>query len=78
MKYHKKKMIQGLSVEVKDGNFEKALKQFTKRVQASGKLQEFVDRQEFLKPSVVNRRRRIMAIKRAKSEAESTTLTKKY
>jgi small subunit ribosomal protein S21 len=61
--------ISGLRVEVKDGNFEKALRQFNKKVNDSGKLKEVRDREEFLKPSVHRRRAKQNAVKRTKKES---------
>ncbi len=60
--------IGGLRVEVKDGNFEKAFRQFNKKVNDSGKLKEVRDREEFLKPSVHRRRAKQNAVKRTKKE----------
>ena len=51
-----RKMIQGLSVEVKNGNFEKAMRQWKRKVTEDGRLQEYRDRCEYVCPS---ERRRI-------------------
>ena len=58
--------ITGLSVEVKDGNVERALKNFSKKVQTSGKLKEYKDRGEFVKPSVQKRLARKEAVIRTR------------
>lgn len=49
MKEHK---FRGSTVTVKDGNVEKALRKFKKKIQESGKLDEVKERMEYVKPSV--------------------------
>lgn len=44
--------MRGRTVLVQDGNFEKALRKFKKKITESGLLQEVRDRQEFVKPTV--------------------------
>lgn len=56
--------IQGLSVEVKNGDFNKALRIFKKKVQESGILQELKSREEYVKPS--EQRKRAKASARAR------------
>lgn len=51
--------IQGLRVEVRNGDINQALRKFKKKVTESGVLQEVRERQEYTKPS----------IKRAKAKA---------
>lgn len=51
--------IQGLRVEVRNGDINQALRKFKKKVTESGVLQEVRERQEYTKPSV----------KRAKAKA---------
>ena len=41
----------GLTVEVRNGDFTKALRIFKKKVQEAGIIQEVRERQEFVKPS---------------------------
>lgn len=60
--------ISGLRVEVKDGNVEKAIKIFSKKVQASGKLKEYKERGEFVKPSVKRRMARKAAVIRSRQQ----------
>lgn len=55
--------IKGRRVQVHDGNVEKALRKFKKKITEQGLLQEIRDRQEFVKPTV---RRKI-----AKGQAKS-------
>ena len=44
-----------VSVEVRNGDIQKALKLFKKKVEASGHIQELRERKEFKKPSVKKR-----------------------
>ena len=55
--------IKGRRVIVQDGNFEKALRKFKKKITEQNLLQEVRDRQEFVKPTT---QRKI-----AKSKAKS-------
>jgi len=45
-------MKKGKRVSVIDGNVEKALRKFKKKITDQGLLQEVRDRQEFIKPTV--------------------------
>ena len=58
--------VEGLRVTVGDGDraFEKALRLFNKKVQASGLLREIRDREFYEKPSIVNKRKKDIAVKR--------------
>jgi len=56
--------ISGLKVEVYNGNFEKAHRQFKKKVQNDGKLQEVKDRRFYEKPSSVKQRNKNSAKRR--------------
>lgn len=62
-KYHKPKQndtrITGLSVEVRNGDINGALRKFKRKVQDAGIIQEVRERREYVKPSV----------KRAKAKA---------
>tara|TARA_B110000977_G_scaffold187815_1_gene255317 strand:- start:56 stop:307 length:252 start_codon:yes stop_codon:yes gene_type:complete len=42
----------GLTVEVRNGDIAGAMRRFKKKVQEAGIIQEFRDRQEFVKPSI--------------------------
>jgi small subunit ribosomal protein S21 len=44
-------MVSGLRVEVRNGDFNKALRLFKKKVQNDGVIQEYRERQEYIKPS---------------------------
>jgi small subunit ribosomal protein S21 len=52
--------------EVRNGNIEKALKQFKRKTSESGHLQELRDRQEYIKPSAVKRKTKQQAIRSEK------------
>ena len=58
--------VPGLKVVVGDGEraFEKALRLFNKKVQASGLLRELRDREYYEKPSIINKRNKDIAVKR--------------
>jgi small subunit ribosomal protein S21 len=45
-------MRKGRRVIVQDGNVEKALRKFKKKISDTGLLQEVRDRQEFVKPTI--------------------------
>ena len=55
---------EGLKVEVRNGDFNGALRKFKKRVQEAGIIQEIRERKEFVKPS--ERRRKAKAAGRAR------------
>jgi ribosomal protein S21 len=58
--------IQGLAVDVYNDNFDKAFRQFRKKVQKAGLLQEVRDRRYYTKPNEVKR----LARKAAKRTAQ--------
>lgn len=60
--------INGRRVIVKDGNVEKALRKFKKKVTESGLLQELQKRETYVKPSVRRKVARAMAKKRWKKQ----------
>jgi len=49
---NRKPVGDGLTVEVRNGDFAAALRRFKKKVQEAGIIQEVRDRQEFVKPSI--------------------------
>lgn len=65
-----KSMISGLRVE-DEGNFEKMMRKFKKKVKNDGKLETLDARSEYIKPSVLARRARAVAISRARREQRS-------
>lgn len=71
MKYY------GKTVIVKDGNVEKALRKFKKKVQDSGLLQELRDRETYEKPTTRRKRKKSAAKNRWRKQLASQQLPKK-
>ena len=70
--------LNGRKVIVKDGNVEKALRKFKKKVSESGLLLELQQRETYTKPSVRKKLARSMAKKRwQKQLAQQNPLTHK-
>ena len=67
----------GKIVIVKDGNVEKALRKFKKKVQDSGLLQELRDRETYEKPTTTRKRKKSAAKNRWRKQLASQTLPKK-
>ena len=67
----------GKTVIVKDGNVEKALRKFKKKVQDSGLLQELRDRETYEKPTTVRKRKKSAAKNRWRKQLASQQLHKK-
>lgn len=63
--------IKGTGVTVKDGNVEKALRKFKKKIQESGKLDEVKERMEYVKPSIERKVRENKARRRWLKQVES-------
>ena len=68
--------LNGRKVIVKDGNVEKALRKFKKKVSESGLLMELQQRETYTKPSVTRKLARSMAKKRWKKFLASQQLPK--
>lgn len=68
--------LSGRKVIVKDGNVEKALRKFKKKVSESGLLLELQQRETYTKPSVQKKLARSMAKKRWKKQLEQQNLPK--
>lgn len=51
-----------VSVKVRNGNLDNALKYFKNKVMETGVLQEYKERQEYIKPSVKKRKKKKEAI----------------
>lgn len=65
MKHNSKDtLIGGLRVEVRNGDFNKALRLFKKKVQEAGIIQEVRDRQQYVKPSEVRKKAKAAGRKR--------------
>ena len=50
--------VSGIAVEVKNGQFERAMRKFKKKVTEAGIIQEIKERRFFVKPSEVKRKAR--------------------
>lgn len=64
----------GLTVFVKDGNVEKALRKFKKKIQESGLLDEVRERMEYVKPNIERTRDANKARRRWMKKVESDEL----
>lgn len=69
--------IKGRRVTVQDGNVEKALRKFKKKITEQGLLQEVRDRQEFVKPTVQRKIAKGQAKQRWQKHLRSQSLPKK-
>jgi small subunit ribosomal protein S21 len=74
MKPHQSK---GTSVTVKDGNVEKALRKFKKKIQESGKLEELREREQYEKPTTSRRIAKNKAVRRYQKQVEADELAGK-
>jgi small subunit ribosomal protein S21 len=64
MKYQKHEKDSGLKVTVRDGQFDKALRLFKKKVQKAGIVKECRQREHYVKPSVEKQEAKKEAVKR--------------
>jgi small subunit ribosomal protein S21 len=69
--------LKGRSVTVVDGNVEKALRKFKKKVQAAGVLNDVRDREHYVKPTTERKLKRNAARKRWERQLASQQLPKK-
>jgi small subunit ribosomal protein S21 len=69
--------IKGRRVQVHDGNVEKALRKFKKKITEQGLLQEVRDRQEFVKPTIKRKVAKSQAKQRWKKHLRSQQLPPK-
>ena len=69
--------LYGKTVIVKDGNVERALRKFKKKVQDSGLLQELRDRETYEKPTTRRKRKKSAAKNRWRKQLAAQTLPKK-
>ena len=69
--------ISGRRVIVNDGNVEKALRKFKKKITDLGLLQEVRDRQEFVKPTVQRKVAKGLAKRRWQKYLRDQSLPKK-
>ena len=70
-------MRKGRRVIVQDGNVEKALRKFKKKITDMGLLQEVRDRQEFVKPTIERKLKKSQAKRRWQKEVRSQQLPPK-
>lgn len=71
------KPIYGNSVIVKDGNVEKALRKFKKKVAESNLLNELRERETYEKPTTERKRKKSAAKNRLRKQIRSQELPKK-
>ena len=57
-------LIKGLTVEVRNGDFNGAMRRFKKKVQEEGIIQEVRERQAYVKPSEVRKKAKAAGRKR--------------
>lgn len=65
------------SVYINDGNVEKALRKFKKKIQDSGLLEELRERQTYEKPTTERKRKKGAAKARLRKQIRSQQLPKK-
>lgn len=66
--------IQGLTVTVQNGNFEKAMRQFKKKCNEAGIVKEVRDRQHYIKPTTKRKMAKAAARKRWEKYVKSQEL----
>jgi small subunit ribosomal protein S21 len=69
--------IRGLTVEVVDGQVEKALRKFKKKVAESGLLQDLREREFYEKPTTARKKAKSSAKRRWQKKIQSQQLPKK-
>jgi small subunit ribosomal protein S21 len=69
--------MRGRTVIVNDGNVEKALRKFKKKITEQGLLQEVRDREQFVKPTVRRKVARSQAKRRWQKYLRDQSLPKK-
>jgi len=69
--------MSGRKVLVQDGNFDKALRKFKKKITDSGLLQEVRDRQQYVKPAVQRKLAKSQAKRRWQKYLRDQSLPKK-
>ena len=67
----------GKRIEVRDGNVEKALRKFKKKIQESGLLFELKEREQYIKPTTQRKLKSAAAKKRWKKYLRSQQLPPK-
>jgi small subunit ribosomal protein S21 len=74
---NKPSSLRGLTVEVVDGQIEKALRKFKKKVAESGLLQDLRDREFYEKPTTARKKAASAARRRWQKKIQSQSLPKK-
>jgi small subunit ribosomal protein S21 len=69
--------LYGRTVLVKDGNVDKALRKFKKKIQEDGLLNELRDREFYEKPTTARKRKKSLAKNRWEKQVSAQTLPKK-
>jgi small subunit ribosomal protein S21 len=69
--------LTGSTVYVRNDNVEQALRKFKKKIQDSGLLQEVRDRGEYVKPTIVRKKKAAAAKQRWKRKLQSQQLPAK-
>lgn len=69
--------LYGRSVLVQDGNVDRALRKFKKKIQASGILNDLRDREFYEKPTTTRKRKRSAAKNRWQKQLAAQALPKK-
>lgn len=62
----------GIIVEIRDGNLEKALKKFKKKLKMTNLMLEIFEREAYIKPSATKRQKKLKAIARNKYKVAET------
>lgn len=79
MRYNKPSTFSGIRVDIEDGQFDKALRKFKKKVAESGIMQELRSREHYEKPTTVRKRAKAQARKRwLKKLAKGELPVRKY
>ena len=69
--------ISGLKVWVQNGDVDKALRKFKKKIANSGKLQDLKAREQYEKPSIARKRAKDIARKRHLKEVAENSIHRK-
>ena len=69
--------LRGRSVLVQDGNVERALRKFKKKIQASGLLEDLREREHYVKPTTQRKLKASAAKNRWKKKLREQQLPKK-
>lgn len=77
MRFKKPLVAQGLKVEVVDGQVEKAMRKFKKKVIESGLLQDLREREFYEKPTTARKKARNSAKRRWQKKVAAEQLPKK-